>query len=100
MVAAQANLAMENQAQVLASPSDMLFFFKDSSSNTLVGVYDRHGGADVSRFLRSRLFPNVGPASRFLRSRLFPNVQRAFDCCFLLVSAFSFLALDCASPVL
>jgi pyruvate dehydrogenase phosphatase len=39
---------MEDQAQVLASPSD-----------TLVGVYDGHGGADASRFLRSRLFPHV-----------------------------------------
>ncbi|RLN17414.1 putative protein phosphatase 2C 34 [Panicum miliaceum] len=48
MAAAQANLAMEDQAQVLASPSD-----------TLVGVYDGHGGADASRFLRSRLFPHV-----------------------------------------
>ena len=66
MAAAQANLVMEDQAQVLASPAD-----------TLVGVYDGHGGPD---------------ASRFLRSRLFPHVQRAFDCC-LLVSASSFLCL-------
>ncbi|KAF0915082.1 hypothetical protein E2562_033197 [Oryza meyeriana var. granulata] len=48
MAAAQANLAMEDQAQVLASPSA-----------TLVGVYDGHGGADASRFLRSRLFPHI-----------------------------------------
>nr|AAW29521.1 BTH-induced protein phosphatase 2C 2 K2 form [Oryza sativa Indica Group] len=48
MAAAQANLAMEDQAQVLASPAA-----------TLVGVYDGHGGADASRFLRSRLFPLV-----------------------------------------
>jgi pyruvate dehydrogenase phosphatase len=58
MAAAQANLAMEDQAQVLASPAA-----------TLVGVYDGHGGAD---------------ASRFLRSRLFPHVQRASDYCLLL----------------
>jgi len=74
MAAAQANLAMEDQAQVLASPSD-----------TLVGVYDGHGGAD---------------ASRFLRSRLFPHVQRAFGCCLLLVSAFFFLAFDRALLIL
>jgi pyruvate dehydrogenase phosphatase len=48
MAAAQANAAMEDQAQVLASPSA-----------TLVGVYDGHGGADASRFLRSQLFPHV-----------------------------------------
>jgi pyruvate dehydrogenase phosphatase len=56
MAAAQANLTMEDQAQVLASPSA-----------TLVGVYDGHGGVD---------------ASRFLRSQLFPHVQRAFGCLF------------------
>ncbi|XP_062212481.1 probable protein phosphatase 2C 34 [Phragmites australis] len=48
MAAAQANVTMEDQAQVLASPS-----------TTLVGVYDGHGGPDASRFLRSRLFPHV-----------------------------------------
>ena len=45
---AQANLIMEDQAQVLASPAA-----------TLVGVYDGHGGPDASRFLRSSLFPHV-----------------------------------------
>uniref|UniRef100_A0ACD6A819 Uncharacterized protein n=1 Tax=Avena sativa TaxID=4498 RepID=A0ACD6A819_AVESA len=48
MAAAQANLVMEDQAQVLASPAA-----------TLVGVYDGHGGPDASRFLRSSLFPHV-----------------------------------------
>jgi pyruvate dehydrogenase phosphatase len=48
MAAAQANVAMEDQAQVLASPAA-----------TLVGVYDGHGGPDASRFLRSSLFPHV-----------------------------------------
>ncbi|PWZ53039.1 putative protein phosphatase 2C 34 [Zea mays] len=55
MAAAQANLTMEDQAQVLASPSA-----------TLVGVYDGHGGVDASRFLRSRLFPHV---QRFAREQ-------------------------------
>lgn len=55
MAAAQANLAMEDQAQVLASPAA-----------TLVGVYDGHGGPDASRFLRSRLFPHV---QRFAREQ-------------------------------
>ena len=45
MAAAQANLAMEDQAQVLASPSD-----------TLVGVYDGHGGPEAARFVNRRLF--------------------------------------------
>ena len=48
MAAAQANLIMEDQAQVLASPAA-----------TLVGVYDGHGGPDASQFLRSSLFPHV-----------------------------------------
>ncbi|KAK3149264.1 hypothetical protein QOZ80_3AG0215060 [Eleusine coracana subsp. coracana] len=48
MAAVQANVAMEDQVQVLASPSA-----------TLVGIYDGHGGPDASRFLRSRLFPHV-----------------------------------------
>ena len=48
MAAAQANLIMEDQAQVLASPAA-----------TLVGVYDGHGGPDASQSLRSSLFPHV-----------------------------------------
>jgi pyruvate dehydrogenase phosphatase len=48
IAAVQANVTMEDQAQVLASPAA-----------TLVGVYDGHGGPDASRFLRSRLFPYV-----------------------------------------
>lgn len=73
MAAAQANMVMEDQAQVLASPAA-----------TLVGVYDGHGGPD---------------ASRFLRSRLFPHVQREFDCC-LLGSVFFFLSFDRAWLIL
>ncbi|KAK1651468.1 hypothetical protein QYE76_069273 [Lolium multiflorum] len=48
MAAAQANLVMEEQAQVLASPGA-----------TLVGVHDGHDGPDASRFLRSSLCPHV-----------------------------------------
>ncbi|XP_062210294.1 probable protein phosphatase 2C 29 [Phragmites australis] len=42
---AQANERLEDQAQVLASPSA-----------TLVGVYDGHGGPEAARFVNARLF--------------------------------------------
>ncbi|XP_006649600.2 probable protein phosphatase 2C 29 [Oryza brachyantha] len=42
---AQANEALEDQAQVLASPAA-----------TLVGVYDGHGGPEAARFVNRRLF--------------------------------------------
>ncbi|KAJ0982096.1 hypothetical protein J5N97_010351 [Dioscorea zingiberensis] len=42
---AQANEALEDQGQVMSSPSA-----------TLVGVYDGHGGPEASRFVNSRLF--------------------------------------------
>ena len=45
---AQANTALEDQGQVLTSPSA-----------TLVGVYDGHGGPEASRFVNSRLFPHL-----------------------------------------
>lgn len=70
MAAAQANLIMEDQAQVLASPSA-----------TLVGVYDGHGGPDASRFLRSALFPHVQRTSAML-------------CCFVLLPLIEFLSVS------
>ncbi|WOL07794.1 putative protein phosphatase 2C 78 [Canna indica] len=42
----QANHSLEDQGQVLTSPSA-----------TYVGVYDGHGGPEASRFVNSRLFP-------------------------------------------
>lgn len=42
---AQANEALEDQAQVLVSPA-----------STLVGVYDGHGGPDAARFVNARIF--------------------------------------------
>ncbi|KAJ6822682.1 putative protein phosphatase 2C 78 [Iris pallida] len=42
----QANASLEDQGQVLTSPSA-----------TYVGVYDGHGGPEASRFVNSRLFP-------------------------------------------
>ncbi|XP_073005071.1 probable protein phosphatase 2C 78 [Typha latifolia] len=44
----QANNALEDQGQVLTSPSA-----------TFIGVYDGHGGPEASRFVSSRLFPNL-----------------------------------------
>lgn len=50
----QANHALEDQAQVCASPFA-----------TYVGVYDGHGGPEASRFINRNLFPYLnssGPA--------------------------------------
>lgn len=62
---AQANEALEDQAQVLAAPGA-----------TLVGVYDGHGGPEAARFVNRRLFsliqgelpkPGAWMISRFLK---------------------------------
>lgn len=45
---AQANVVLEDQSQVMSSPSA-----------TLVGVYDGHGGPEASRFVNSRLFSHL-----------------------------------------
>lgn len=42
----QANSSLEDQAQVLTSPSA-----------TYIGVYDGHGGPEASRFINNHLFP-------------------------------------------
>ncbi|KAJ6805401.1 putative protein phosphatase 2C 78 [Iris pallida] len=44
----QANSSLEDQGQVLTSPSA-----------TYVGVYDGHGGPEASRFVNTRLFPHI-----------------------------------------
>ena len=46
MAVAQANLCLEDQSQVLTSPSA-----------TYIGVYDGHGGPQASRFVNDRLLP-------------------------------------------
>ena len=50
---AQANEALEDQAQVLVSPAA-----------TLVGVYDGHGGPDAARFVNARLFSLIQGTAR------------------------------------
>uniref|UniRef100_A0A7N0TX92 protein-serine/threonine phosphatase n=2 Tax=Kalanchoe fedtschenkoi TaxID=63787 RepID=A0A7N0TX92_KALFE len=45
---AQANSVLEDQSQVVASPSA-----------TFVGVYDGHGGPEASRFVRKHLVPHI-----------------------------------------
>ncbi|KAF3324022.1 putative protein phosphatase 2C 78 [Carex littledalei] len=44
----QANNSLEDQGQVVTSPSA-----------TFVGVYDGHGGPEASRFVSTRLFPHL-----------------------------------------
>jgi pyruvate dehydrogenase phosphatase len=61
----QANHSLEDQGQVVTSPSA-----------TFVGVYDGHGGPEASRFVSSRLFPHLH--SKFViksfSSRLFLGI--------------------------
>lgn len=45
---AQANEALEDQAQVVAAPAA-----------TLVGVFDGHGGPEAARFVNRRLFSHI-----------------------------------------
>lgn len=54
----QANNSLEDQGQVVTSPSA-----------TFVGVYDGHGGPDASRFVSNRLLPHLDRA--YLRPRCF-----------------------------
>jgi pyruvate dehydrogenase phosphatase len=54
---AQANEALEDQAQVLVSPA-----------STLVGVYDGHGGPDAARFVNARLFSLIQGTNCLLRA--------------------------------
>lgn len=44
----QANSVLEDQSLVVASPSQ-----------TLIGVYDGHGGPEASRFVRKHLVPYI-----------------------------------------
>lgn len=46
MAVVQANSSLEDQSQVLTSPSA-----------TYVGVYDGHGGPEAARFVNRHLFP-------------------------------------------
>jgi pyruvate dehydrogenase phosphatase len=81
IAAVQANVPMEDQAQVLASPAA-----------TLVGVYDGHGGPDASRFLRSRLFPYVQRTLPFDYRFVSIRVARArvrCSCSVVLVAGFA-----------
>lgn len=48
----QANNSLEDQGQVITSPSA-----------TFVGVYDGHGGPEASRFVSNRLFPHLDRTS-------------------------------------
>jgi hypothetical protein len=67
MATAQANLVMEDQAQVLASPA-----------TTLVSVYDGHARPHTSRFLRSSLFLHVQRMSiTLIFSVCYPISRRA-----------------------
>lgn len=65
---AQANTALEDQGQVLTSPSA-----------TLVGVYDGHGGPEASRFVNSRLFPHLHKFASEQGGLSAEVIRKAFD---------------------
>ncbi|OAY81464.1 probable protein phosphatase 2C 78 [Ananas comosus] len=64
----QANAALEDQGQVLTSPSA-----------TYVGVYDGHGGPEASRFVSSRLFPHLDRLASEQGGLSADVIKKAFD---------------------
>lgn len=64
----QANSSLEDQGQVLTSPSA-----------TYVGVYDGHGGPEASRFVNSRLFPHLNKFASEQGGISEDVIKKAFD---------------------
>ncbi|KAL8517950.1 hypothetical protein ACS0TY_009304 [Phlomoides rotata] len=56
MAIIQANIVIEDHSQVESGP---LSFSESGPHGTFVGIYDGHGGAEASRFIRDRLFRNI-----------------------------------------
>ncbi|KAF3640568.1 putative protein phosphatase 2C 34 [Capsicum annuum] len=72
----QANSLLEDQGQVLTTPSA-----------TYVGVYDGHGGPQASRFINNNLFPQLqklalegGGLSEDVIRKAFDDVEEGFFC--------------------
>ncbi|XP_010939889.1 probable protein phosphatase 2C 78 [Elaeis guineensis] len=64
----QANHSLEDQGQVITSPSA-----------TYVGVYDGHGGPEASRFVNSRLFPYLHKFATEQGGLSADVIKKAFD---------------------
>ncbi|XP_042435435.1 probable protein phosphatase 2C 78 [Zingiber officinale] len=64
----QANNSLEDQGQVLTSPSA-----------TFVGVYDGHGGPEASRFVSNRLFPHLDRFASEQGGVSAEVIKKAFD---------------------
>ncbi|CAL9181383.1 unnamed protein product [Musa hybrid cultivar] len=65
---AQANVSLEDQGQVFASPSA-----------TYIGVYDGHGGPEASRFISNRLFSHLDRLASEQGGLSSEVIKRAFD---------------------
>ncbi|KAK4799180.1 hypothetical protein SAY86_024545 [Trapa natans] len=68
MAVVQANSCLEDQAQVMTSPS-----------STLVGVYDGHGGPDAARFVKHKLFPYINEFAKEQGGLSSDSIRKAFD---------------------
>ncbi|KAK4766399.1 hypothetical protein SAY87_008041 [Trapa incisa] len=68
MAVVQANSCLEDQGQVLTSPS-----------GTFVGVYDGHGGPEASRFVNKNLFPYINKFEREQGGLSSDVIRKAFD---------------------
>ncbi|KAJ8476270.1 hypothetical protein OPV22_019997 [Ensete ventricosum] len=64
----QANNSLEDQGQVITSPSA-----------TFVGVYDGHGGPEASRFVSNRLFPHLDRFASEQGGLSADVIKKAFD---------------------
>ncbi|OIT27506.1 PREDICTED: probable protein phosphatase 2C 63 [Nicotiana attenuata] len=68
MAVVQANSSLEDQSQVLTSPSA-----------TYVGVYDGHGGPEASRFVNRHLFPYLHKFQKEQGGLTSEVIKRAFN---------------------
>ncbi|WOL00246.1 putative protein phosphatase 2C 78 [Canna indica] len=64
----QANNSLEDQGQVITSPSA-----------TFVGVYDGHGGPEASRFVSNHLFPHLDRIASEQGGLSTEVIKKAFD---------------------
>ncbi|XP_042497558.1 probable protein phosphatase 2C 63 [Macadamia integrifolia] len=64
----QANSSLEDQSKVFTSPSA-----------TYVGIYDRHGGSEASRFINNHLFPYLHRFVAEQRGLSTDVIKKAFD---------------------
>ncbi|RWW12305.1 hypothetical protein BHE74_00059621 [Ensete ventricosum] len=59
MAVVQANNLLEDRSQIESGPLGWNEAAADAPHSTFVGVYDGHGGPEVSRYIAEHLFPNL-----------------------------------------